>query len=179
MSYDWKQGGGAAATGAAAGSVFGPWGTAIGAGGGFILDAMGQLFGEDEASTDEAYEAKLRSMADAQDAYNSYRPQAQAGREQALRQQLSAYGGAAQAMNLMYGPQYDPGAYAPNLGVNPFATGSGNIPYGPMVRGPTPEPQPSPLREFRFGARGGGHEAPNEPDPSGGPPRRFGGRGGF
>lgn len=71
---------------------------------------------------DKAAEQQQAGMQRAAEQYNAYRPFAQNARQQATQQQLSAYNGAANAMNLMYGTQYDPRNYAPNLGKNPWLT---------------------------------------------------------
>jgi hypothetical protein len=127
-----------AAVGGAAGSVFGPYGAAIGAGGGIVLTALGDLFGGGGQSVDDAEHAKIAEMRKGAAVYSGYRPEVQDAREQALRQQLSAFNGSNNAMNMMYGGQYDSRNYAPTLGNNPYAPG-----HGPMTFAPTPPPAPA------------------------------------
>lgn len=79
---------------------------------------------------DDAAKKQQAGMQAAAGQYQAYRPFAQQARQTSLGNQLSAYGGAANAMNLMYGTQYDPRNYAPNLGKNPYLTGEGNAPGG-------------------------------------------------
>ncbi len=104
-----------AAGGAVAGSAFGPWGTAIGAG-------LGGVYGFLNDTSDEqagAEKQKLAGMQKAAQVYEGYRPQATGARQQGLNQQLSAYNGAGNAMGLMYGSKYNPNSYAPDLGKLP------------------------------------------------------------
>jgi hypothetical protein len=124
-----------AAVGGAAGSVFGPYGAAIGAGGGIVMTALGDLFDGGGQSVDDAERAKIAEMRKGAAVYSAYRPEVQQAREQALRQQLTAFNGSNNAMNMMYGGQYDSRNYAPTLGNNPYAPG-----HGPMTFAPTPPP---------------------------------------
>lgn len=104
-----------AAGGAVAGSAFGPYGTAIGAG-------VGGIYGWLSDTSDEqasAEKQKLAGMQKAANVYQGYRPQVMGARQQGLQQTLSAYNGAGNAMGLMYGTSYNPANYAPNLGKLP------------------------------------------------------------
>ncbi len=103
---------GAAAAGTA---VLGPVG---GIAAGALGDLLYQAFSGGD-STDKASQANQEQLAKASQAYQQYRPMQYGARQQGLQQQLSAYGGAENAMNLMYGSQYDPRNYAPNLGKLP------------------------------------------------------------
>lgn len=125
-----------AATGAAAGAAFGPWGAAIGAVGVPLLDYLSGS-GSDDDKVAQAERDKVAQMQKAQGMYQAYRPEVQQAREMALRQQLSAYGGVNQAMGLMYGPQYNPTHFAPNLGNNPYGPG-GPISFAPSGAPPAP-----------------------------------------
>jgi len=104
-----------AAQGAVAGSAFGPYGTAIGGGAGAIYGWLSDTSDEQDA----AEKQKLAGMQKAAGVYEGYRPQAMGARQQGLQQKLSAYGGAGQAMELMYGRSYNPANYAPDLGKLP------------------------------------------------------------
>ncbi len=91
---------------------------------------------------DKAAAQQQAGMQQAKDQYAAYRPVAQQARQQATQQQLSAYNGAANAMNLMYGTAYDPRNYAPDLGKNPLLTGSGS-----SGQGGTGQPSPQSIKQ--------------------------------
>lgn len=74
------------------------------------------------SDSDKANAAQQAGMQTAAGQYQQQGQRAQGARQAATQQQLSAYGGAANAMNLMYGTQYDPRNYAPDLGKNPLMT---------------------------------------------------------
>lgn len=130
-----------AAGGMAAGTaVGGPIGGMIGGAvlpqlGGAVLDMFG-LGGSDPVADAEA--KKMAAMQQAAQAYRDYRPLAMQARQQGLQQQLSAYGGAENALAQMYGSQADPRVYAPNLG---------KLPNPEDYRPPAPAPAPAPEKK--------------------------------
>jgi hypothetical protein len=103
------------AGGAVAGSSFGPYGAAIGGVGGAIYGWLSDTSDEQAAAEKD----KLAGMQKAAGVYEGYRPQVAGARQQGLKQQLSAYNGAGNAMGLMYGNSYNPSSYAPDLGKLP------------------------------------------------------------
>lgn len=109
---------GGTAVGAGVGSFFGPAGTLIGGGlGGVAGGLLYDLFNGND--TQESYAEKQKAMDKAALQYAAYRPQLQNAHQLGLLQQLQAYGGADKALGLMYGQQYAPSSFAPNLGRMP------------------------------------------------------------
>lgn len=121
-----------AGTGAVVGSALGPWGTAAGAAGGAIYGWLSDTSDEQAA----AEKQKTAGMQAAANTYQGYRPQVMGARQQGLQQKLSAYSGAADSMGLMYGNNYNPKNYAPDLGKLPDPSS-----YAPQVQQPAPPVQ--------------------------------------
>lgn len=110
--------GGGTAVGAGVGSFFGPAGTLIGGGlGGLAGGLVYDLFNGDPVQ--DAYKDKQSAMDQAAGAYGAYRPQLQQAHQQGLLQQLQTMNGGENALRMMYGAQYDPRVFAPNIGTMP------------------------------------------------------------
>ena len=92
----------------------GPAGAATGAGLGFTLGST--LDGGNKVQA--AYSGQQQDMEAAKQAYEAYRLQAQLARQGGLQNQLSAFNGTSNALNLMYGAQFDPRQNAPNMANN-------------------------------------------------------------
>lgn len=163
-----KKTGTRAAQGAAIGSIFPGYGTAIGGAAGAIEGFIESLFSSSDdggqAATDAAGAEKIRRMDDAYKVLMQQRQQQRQTQLNMLANRMGAYQGANNVLASMYGPQ---GSMAPNLNL-----GSG----GPTMRGgpgPTQAPSgpPSGSATSLFGGSGPGdygNLVARPPDPNAG-----------
>lgn len=119
------------AAGAAAGSVFGPWGTAIGGAGGALWGLIDGASSGDggQAAVDAAGKEKLARMAAATRILGDDRLRRRQEGMNALANRMGAYQGANNVLASMYGRS---GAMAPNI----------NLASGGPRMGPAPPPPP-------------------------------------
>lgn len=181
-----------AAAGATAGSLFGPWGTAIGGAGGAIYGGLSDLFSSDPGPdpTQVAAQQKLDAMKAAGDSLAAYRPVAQQNRLNGMNAQLGLYNGAINTMQSMYGGQPPPpmrqmdpsgirmpGDVPGQLGAHPLTPQLSQRQGAPpsMTMGAPHFPTPPQLTPRPLAGGGGAMGRPTFP--GGGPPIPFSGTG--